>query len=432
MEQRRRPDVRRPPRLGRQPADVQHRRGQARRRPAGARSSPTRRSTQGKVTAYDSPIYIADAALYLMKTQPDLGIKDPYALDQKQLDAAVDLLKDQRENVSEYWSDYLKEVAGLQDRRLRDRHHLAGHRATSPRPRRRRSRRSSPSEGATGWSDTWMISSQGRAPELRLRVDVLHHRAQGRSRRSPSTSVRRRPTARPATLTGQGLLQGPTTPTTRPSPTRSGTGPRRSRSAWTGAPTPSAPTTATGPRPGPRSRADAWRSPHRRSHRRPRLAVAAAVPAAPPPMLWLGVAYLGALGGAVHHLAVDRRTTSPARSSGSGRSTTTATCDIPSTGRSRSARSASPRWSRSSTRCIAFPIALYMAKVASPAGAAAARDRGADAAVGVVPGQGLRLARHVRRRRADRLARRSRSGSSRRATGCPRPRSRWPTCGCRT
>ena len=32
---------------------------------------------KGKVTAYDSPIYIADAALYLMKTQPDLGIKDP-------------------------------------------------------------------------------------------------------------------------------------------------------------------------------------------------------------------------------------------------------------------------------------------------------------------------------------------------------------------
>ena len=44
----------------------------------------------GKITAYDSPIYIADAALYLMNTQPDLGIKNPYALDQKQLDAAVD------------------------------------------------------------------------------------------------------------------------------------------------------------------------------------------------------------------------------------------------------------------------------------------------------------------------------------------------------
>ena len=42
--------------------------------------------------------------------QPDLGIKNPYALDQKQLDAAVDLLKEQRQNVGEYWSDYLKEV----------------------------------------------------------------------------------------------------------------------------------------------------------------------------------------------------------------------------------------------------------------------------------------------------------------------------------
>src|SRR4029077_1001306 len=47
----------------------------------------------GKVTAYDSPIYIADAALYLMTTKPDLGIKNPYALDDKQFAAAVDLLK---------------------------------------------------------------------------------------------------------------------------------------------------------------------------------------------------------------------------------------------------------------------------------------------------------------------------------------------------
>ena len=97
----------------------------------------------GKVTAYDSPIYIADAALYLMNTQPDLGIKDPYALDEDQLAAAVDVLKEQKENVSEYWSDYLKEVAGVQDRRLGDRHDLAGHRLGRP-GRGRRSRRSCP------------------------------------------------------------------------------------------------------------------------------------------------------------------------------------------------------------------------------------------------------------------------------------------------
>ena len=68
----------------------------------------------GKVTSYDSPIYIADAALYLMKTQPDLGIEDPYALDADQLAAAVDLLKAQREHVGEYWSDYLKEIQAFQ------------------------------------------------------------------------------------------------------------------------------------------------------------------------------------------------------------------------------------------------------------------------------------------------------------------------------
>ncbi|MBN9613207.1 MAG: extracellular solute-binding protein, partial [Actinobacteria bacterium] len=53
----------------------------------------------GKISAYDSPIYIADAALYLMKHQPELGITDPYALDQKQFDAAVSLLKDQRKHI---------------------------------------------------------------------------------------------------------------------------------------------------------------------------------------------------------------------------------------------------------------------------------------------------------------------------------------------
>ena len=64
----------------------------------------------GRVTAYDSPIYIADAALYLMNTKPDLGIKNPYALDKDQLAAAVAVLKNQKANIGEYWSDYTKEV----------------------------------------------------------------------------------------------------------------------------------------------------------------------------------------------------------------------------------------------------------------------------------------------------------------------------------
>ena len=64
----------------------------------------------GKVTAYDSPIYIADAALYLKTHEPDLGIEIPYELDQRQFDAAIDLLKQQRESIGEYWSDYTKQI----------------------------------------------------------------------------------------------------------------------------------------------------------------------------------------------------------------------------------------------------------------------------------------------------------------------------------
>jgi putative spermidine/putrescine transport system substrate-binding protein len=68
----------------------------------------------GKITAYDSPIYIADAAMYLMSTNPSLGIKNPYSPDQKQLDAATALLKNQKKNVGEYWSDYTKSVQSFE------------------------------------------------------------------------------------------------------------------------------------------------------------------------------------------------------------------------------------------------------------------------------------------------------------------------------
>ena len=51
---------------------------------------------KGKITVPDNPIQIADAALYLSKTKPALGIKDPYELNDAQFKAAVDLLKKQR------------------------------------------------------------------------------------------------------------------------------------------------------------------------------------------------------------------------------------------------------------------------------------------------------------------------------------------------
>ena len=55
-----------------------------------------------------------------------------------------------------------------------------------------------PEEGATGWSDTWMINSKTKHLELRLRVHRPHRLARDERRRSPSTSARRRPTPRRA------------------------------------------------------------------------------------------------------------------------------------------------------------------------------------------------------------------------------------------
>jgi putative spermidine/putrescine transport system substrate-binding protein len=118
----------------------------------------------GKVTAYDSPIYIADAALYLMATQPDLGIEDPYSLTEQQLDAAVDLLKKQNADVGEYWSDYTKEVQAFDSGTsvIGTTWQVIANLVEAD--KKAPVKTVLPSEGATGWSDTWMISSKAKHP----------------------------------------------------------------------------------------------------------------------------------------------------------------------------------------------------------------------------------------------------------------------------
>ena len=65
---------------------------------------------KGKISIYDDSIFIADAALYLKATQPDLGIENPYQLTQEQFDASVALLKTLAPNVGEWWADYAKQI----------------------------------------------------------------------------------------------------------------------------------------------------------------------------------------------------------------------------------------------------------------------------------------------------------------------------------
>jgi putative spermidine/putrescine transport system substrate-binding protein len=115
----------------------------------------------GKISVYDSPIYIADAAVYLMATQPDLEITDPYELDQEQFDAAVNLLKQQNEMVGEYWSDAAKQIQSFSSGNSTAGttwQYQVNQLADEP------IEATLPEEGSTGWSDTWMISAQSQNP----------------------------------------------------------------------------------------------------------------------------------------------------------------------------------------------------------------------------------------------------------------------------
>lgn len=119
---------------------------------------------KGKITAYDSPIYIADAALYLSKTKPDLKITNPYALDDTQFAAAVELLKAQKPLLNSYWSDYTKEVAGFSQGSIVLGTAWQINLNLINAEGKVKVEGVLPKEGATGWSDTWMISSKAAHP----------------------------------------------------------------------------------------------------------------------------------------------------------------------------------------------------------------------------------------------------------------------------
>jgi putative spermidine/putrescine transport system substrate-binding protein len=122
----------------------------------------------GKITDYNSPIYIADAALYLKAHNPDLGITDPYELTQDQLDAAVALLKQQQPWVGKYWDTYSDEIDNFTNGTT-----VVG--TTWPYQYNTLNgagvpvAQTVPSEGMTGWADTWMMSSKAQHPNCMLK-----------------------------------------------------------------------------------------------------------------------------------------------------------------------------------------------------------------------------------------------------------------------
>jgi putative spermidine/putrescine transport system substrate-binding protein len=124
---------------------------------------------KGKITAYDDPIYIADAAVYLKTHDPSLGIDNPYELNDKQFSAAVDLLKKQKPFVGEYWSSATKQISAFTNGNDQvgttwQYQYFALKDAGAPVAASPASQGFVPKEGATGWSDTWMISSKAKHP----------------------------------------------------------------------------------------------------------------------------------------------------------------------------------------------------------------------------------------------------------------------------
>jgi len=131
---------------------------------------PDGKSNKGRVQAYAGPIYIADAALYLKAHNSSLGITDPYELTSDQLDAAVTLLKQQRTVIGKYWSVYTDEIDNFKNGATvvgttwpYQVNALKG--LTPPVP----VEAIVPSEGMTGWADTWMMSAKAQHPNCMLK-----------------------------------------------------------------------------------------------------------------------------------------------------------------------------------------------------------------------------------------------------------------------
>ncbi|MFM4783891.1 ABC transporter substrate-binding protein [Aeromonas veronii] len=119
------------------------------------------KSNKGRVQAFDGPIHIADAALYLMTHQPALGIKDPYELNEDQYKASLDLLRKQRQLVGRYWHDAFVQIDDFKNEGV-----VASgswpFQANALIADKQPIATTVPKEGVTGWADTSMVYSDAK------------------------------------------------------------------------------------------------------------------------------------------------------------------------------------------------------------------------------------------------------------------------------
>jgi len=124
---------------------------------------PDGKPNKGRVQAFDGPIYIADAALYLMSKKPELGIKDPYELNDAQYKEVLALLRQQRKLVARYWHDAFVQIDDFTNEGF-----VASSawqfQANILKSKKRPVATSVPKEGVTGWADTTMLHVDSAHP----------------------------------------------------------------------------------------------------------------------------------------------------------------------------------------------------------------------------------------------------------------------------
>ena len=121
---------------------------------------------KGKISIYDSSIFIADAAVHLMK-KPELGIKDPYQLTKAQFDEAIKLLQGLVANKPTYWGFAADQVASYTAKDVvigTTWQYQVNLLAVDKQP----IEAVLPDEGSTGWSDTWMLAKAAKHPNCML------------------------------------------------------------------------------------------------------------------------------------------------------------------------------------------------------------------------------------------------------------------------
>ncbi|MEE1867501.1 MULTISPECIES: putative ABC transporter substrate-binding protein YdcS [Pseudomonas] len=124
---------------------------------------PDGKPNKGRVQAYDGPIYIADAALYLKSTKPDLGIQNPYELNETQYKAVLDLLRQQQPLIHRYWHDATVQMSDVKNEGV-----VAssswGYMVNTLKADNQPVASTIPKEGATGWADTTMLHAEAKHP----------------------------------------------------------------------------------------------------------------------------------------------------------------------------------------------------------------------------------------------------------------------------